>query len=399
MEENGRLYQRNGSDNWYIDWRNPVTGERVRISAKTKNKKAAQRKLDDLNAQALARTSEGTFSQMLALYEDWTTNPRRECAESEGGSYGERYAKRVAMTSRWFRKTLAEKYPLFLDKKVTEIKRIDCNRIREIILKTKGKRRAGQEAFRTFKAYFSQAIRDCLIENNPCQGLPDIRYKEVQRFAIHEDCIKALVNSRLLFFNTESWAYFTVLATTGMRKSEVLALNIDQIQGNDLKIYRALKSERVDDIGLPKCNIVRNIRLSKIALEALGSVKPDRNGRLFPHNSYWSDKQVAQWRVIGKLAYNTEDWEKITCHILRHSLNTALVANGADRFMVAEYFGWKHQDALAMQRRYTHLYTGSMQAIADKIDELVGLNSDKHLTFVNQKVYTFFARVVRLLIC
>lgn len=375
-KSDGRLFQREKGGIWYIDYRDPVTGKRIRKTTGTRNRRMAEQELERFSDLALSATENATFLQVLKLYSDPATNPRRQECEIEGAHYGMRYAKRVATTAKWFITLFEQSYPAILKVLVKDITRKECKKMREILVKRTGRTRGSQERFRILKTFFSQLYREGSIDNDPCRGLTDIKYEEKERFAIPEGSIARMIAARDMFFNDESWAFFTILATTGMRKGEVLALSKKQIMGKDLMIDAALKSDNKDDIGKPKCEKKRVIRLSNLTLEALSVLKPDRSGRLLHHSKYWAEKQVAAWKVIGKMIDPTTPWEKVTPHILRHSFNTLMVVNGLDRFIIAEYLGWTRQaDVIAMQRRYTHIITGTMQEIADKVDEIFGLNN------------------------
>lgn len=381
--EHGRLYQREGSDYWYIDFKDPVTGKRERFSTKTVILNEAREILRKLEYSAAGRTSDCTFGQALSQYRDPKTNPRKKEALTEGRSYGTRYTKKVAWMAGWIFNFLSEEYPSILDKRLADIKRADIRRIRDMIIREKGLSRNAQEKMRFIKAIFSNALSLDLIETNPCLGIHDIRYDEQQREAVPEDALAKVIASRSLFFDQECWAFFTILSTTGMRRSECMALNIEQIDGKDLKIDRAFKDDDMNEIGLPKWNFVRNIRLADIALTAMKVLKPDRDGRLLNRSKHWINKQIEQWKVVGKLVAPEVDWQKVTPHALRHSLNTNLIVNGCNPVIVSEYLSWEHQSITAIQKRYTHIYASNTAEIARKIDELyVVENEDKPLTLL-----------------
>ncbi len=88
-----------------------------------------------------------------------------------------------------------------------------------------------------------------------------------------------------------------------------------------------------------------------------------------------------QWiRAIGVHASLVEGikmpdaWQKITPHMLRHSLNTMLRVAGLPDVLVAEYMSWEHQ-VNAVQQGYTHIYSTNLRPVAKKIDVLLGYDA------------------------
>ena len=65
-----------------------------------------------------------------------------------------------------------------------------------------------------------------------------------------------------------------------------------------------------------------------------------------------------------------------TAHILRHSLNTNLLANDVSPVMTAYYLAWQHQALIDMQQRYTHLQAMKLKSVADNIDIMFPIPED-----------------------
>lgn len=366
------LYYREQSKAWMMVLYDPDTGRRIRKSTKTSDyEKALQiyrRAVKDLEAGTEALTLGG----VLDLYSKPETNPRYKIAQIEGTLYGLEHAKSVAGRAKKMKSLLALKAPAYLKKDVRDVMKLDIKNIRQIIIDTWGQRRKSQEAFADFKTMLSQCEQDGYIEISPAKDIRDIPYKAKQKPSFPAEEINKVLALRDFCPNREKWAFFALIATTGMRMSEALALSESQIYKGTLTIDAALKSNNADDIGLPKYDLVRIIPLSHATLEVLSMVKPDKDGRYFHHNRNWGTKAVGEVLMIACGAYpeEREIFSEMKSHTLRHSMNTNLLASGLPPLLVAEYLSWNHQCILDMQQRYTHVYAEAMRPVADRIDEL-----------------------------
>ena len=365
-----KVYKRGDSPVYYLDYTDPLTGKRIRRSSGKSSKEEAERELTIALGTTATNIKSYTLSQIMVLYENPETNPRKKQARMDGTTYGDAYAKSFAMRVKRLRKFMQVNCPRFLELRVSRLKRTDLKTIKEILVDKLGQKRSSQQYFQAIKIMISQCVEDGIIEVSVGAGLKDIHYEEKRRYAIAPEIIRSIINARDSFPSDEEWAFFTVLATTGMRASEVLALASFQIANGVLTVNRALKSHNKDDIGLPKWNITRVIPLSSLTQEALEAITPDEYGRYFHHNRCWAVSAFN--RIQGMISILSPDTKKITAHILRHSLNSNLLALGLSPVLVAEYLSWSHQNMLDIQERYTHILAKHMLPIADAIDSLYG---------------------------
>lgn len=178
-----------------------------------------------------------------------------------------------------------------------------------------------------------------------------------------------MISHRELWPDHLMWAFFSLLATTGMRRSEALALTRDQLYEGVLTIDRAFKD--IDgELGLPKWDLMRVIPLSNVTLEILDSIE-GKDKRYFPKGQSWVNDVIYTARIVGLTLYPlNKDLSKLTAHSLRHSCHSNLLANGASVVLAAEYLSWGHQELADIQQRYTHIYCKKLQPIADLIDDL-----------------------------
>lgn len=363
------VFKTKNSPYWYIDITHPITGQRHRYSTKTTDYNEALQILEDEKARLNGLLSDAKLKDLLRLYEDPETNPRYKQAQVEGRNYGKSYARHVATYARQIDELLKEKAPRLLTKMVCNITKLDVKTIREIIAAEWGQTRKSQTNFRTLRAMFSQASEDAIIMTSPFNGIKDIHYKSKQTNAYTEDILREMIIHQELWPDHLMWAYFSLLATTGMRRSEALALTRGQLYEGVLTIDRAFKD--VDgEIGLPKWNLTRVIPLSNLTLSILDSIEGD-DERYFPRSQNWVNDVIYTARAVGLSLFPlNKDISKLTAHSLRHSCHSNLLANGASIVLAAEYLSWGHQELLEIQQRYTHIYCEKLQPIADLIDEI-----------------------------
>ncbi len=373
---NKKLFKRAGAapehDFWYMYLRDPSTGKLIRKSTYTFDEKEAleiwqreKEKLDALSTNAKLDT-------ILSLYTKPETNPRYKSAKLEGGHYGMEHAKQVARECRNMHALFSRNCPAIMKMKISDIKTMQFKILKQTLIKEYGNRRVTALMFMTLKSVFSQAHEDGITEINVTTGISNIHYKANVRAAVDEKLIGEIIALKDSFAYIVDWAFFTVLATTGMRRSEVLALSSEQIKDGVLTLDRALKSMGKDDIGLPKWDIVRVIPLSKITQYALSCITPDKDGRYFHYNRYWADESFRRIRctAVAALQESSETIMKITPHVLRHSLNTNLLAAEVSPVLTAYYLAWEHQTLIDMQERYTHLQAMKLSAVSSGIDAM-----------------------------
>ncbi len=319
-----------------------------------------------------------TFRDELHRYQSIETNPKYKDAQIDGSHYSRRYAQTVSYKAKKLEQICLKYCPETLMLKLDEFTRRDIKKLTEAIVKAEGHCRTAQICQQVLKGIFSTAVQDGILQISPAQGQKTIRYDQKSRYAIPNEWIAWIISQPELFIDHEAWAFFSLAATTGMRRSEILALSTEQIKGDILTINRNLLGTSKDsEIGLPKCGIVRTIPLSKLTQDILKSLQPNINGRYFYHSSAWVQKVFDSLKATlnGVDKKHEEYWHDLTPHILRHSFNTNLLVSGVNVNLIAEYLGWKHQGSLLdMQHRYTHFITRHLVPVASKVDEIYKFN-------------------------
>jgi integrase len=377
-----KLYKRNGGDVWYFKYTD-TGGKRCQRSTGCTDRREALRfqkrflELSGRNRAVFAANK--SFRDVARLYLDPQTNPRMKEALIAEHRYSMEHALNVARYTRYMISVCDEHLPGILDKPIAELTKLDVKAISAAISAVYGKCRTAQHVFSACKMILNQAATDDLMLVSPGTNIPNIGYKEKTMTSIHEQDIAWMLGRQDLFPSLHYWVYITVLATTGMRRGEAIAVSTGRIIGGMLTIDQQIKANS-QDISDPKWGLVRTIPLAKITLDALARVQPDEKGFYFPLTRNWVTSQLGLLKASLKAADpgRAAIWGKLTPHVLRRSLNTNLLLNnGSLALLVAEYLSWHHQNQALdpiepMQRRYFEAVSTDLRPVADAIDKLFG---------------------------
>ena len=315
-----------------------------------------------------------TFRDELRLYQSVETNPKYKAAQIDGSKYSRRYAQTVSYKAKKLEEICLNACPELFMLKLDEFTRRDIKRLTEAIVASMGHCRTAQLCQQVLKGLFSEALQDGIIQVSPTLGQKNIKYDQKPRYAVPNEWLAWVISNPDLFMSKEAWAFFSIAATTGMRRSEILAMSVEQLKCDVLTINRNLLGTGKDsEIGLPKWGIVRTIPLSEITCQVIREIKPNINGRYFYRSSAWVQRVFDNLKATlnGLDREHRELWAELTPHVLRHSLNTNLIVSGLNDNLIAEYLGWKHQGSLLdMQHRYTHFITKHLRPVSTKVGEL-----------------------------
>ena len=148
--------------------------------------------------------------------------------------------------------------------------------------------------------------------------------------------------------------------STGIRLSELVALNVNDLDPNE-------GVARVQGKG-------RKERIVPIGAKALGAIEAYLAA--VPHRDYHEDRRPlflsragrrlssrSVARVVAKAAARMAGPRRVTPHALRHSFATHLLDGGADLRAIQEMLGHAR---LSTTQRYTHLTTGRLAEVYDQ---------------------------------
>lgn len=396
------MFQQNGGY-WYFRYTD-ADGNRKTYATGTKDKEIALEVQANFSPKFHKVEQPKTLVQLMGLFMDAETNPSYIDAKITGNSYGFRHSQEVARNMRDLLMVLKGNNR-YWDTRLSKLSRFDCKQIMLMVHSRWGNTEKAKSTFAQFKVVLNYAATEGWMQSSPAIGMPDIKAEsdsEVIPMTVGD--IRTIIESPSLFrFYTEpcnektrreregipemDHAVFTLMALTGMRRSEVGALTVGQIQASVYKgrsfhvllIDRAYKDDRWATTGLPKWDICRAIPLPAMAYEA---IKPYLRGKSEGDLVFTGLKKCRMRTMFLRLKHNAvvdgvqfedqEAFDMLSCHKLRHALNTNLLTETTvDSLRVAEYMSWEHQDELKkVQRRYTHMVASRLLPVADAIDEL-----------------------------
>ncbi len=154
-------------------------------------------------------------------------------------------------------------------------------------------------------------------------------------------------------------AMFELLYATGIRVSELVSLNLDQVHIDNgfIRCFGKGEKERIVPMGDIAVRYLREYLArgrSKLIRENTPSFFVNQRGRRLTRQGFW--------KIIKKYARQAGITKDVTPHTLRHSFATHLLENGADIRSVQAMLG--HAD-ISTTQIYTHLTKNKLKEIYD----------------------------------
>lgn len=214
----------------------------------------------------------------------------------------------------------------------------------------------------TLRSFYKFLVKRNKIASNPVMAVRTPKQeKKLPKFLEYED-IKRLLDTP----PQDSWlgvrdrAMLETMYSTGMRVSELVALNIDDIDflGEVIHIRGKGKKERVTPIGSSALQSIQNYIEFKNK-RAQGN--PEFEAKVLfvnKHGGRLSTRSVR--RKMDKYLIMAGLDPAVSPHTLRHSFATHMLNNGADLRSVQELLG--HQ-SLSTTQVYTHLTTKKLKEV------------------------------------
>ncbi len=217
----------------------------------------------------------------------------------------------------------------------------------------------------TLTKALKQAVGWKLVPLNVCESVTLPRLEKMEVRPLDAGQMGALLGAAR---GTGLYALWVVMATTGLRVGEALALSWDDVD-LDARRLRVSKTLYRGVVGHPKTsNGRRTIKLCGIAVEALEG--HSRRGDFVFCNGSGGPINVNNLRY--------RDWKKLLAiaglpprtrlHDLRHSAATLLLSRGVPVKVVSEM--WGHHDVAFTLRVYGHVLPDMQDRAADAMDTL-----------------------------
>lgn len=220
--------------------------------------------------------------------------------------------------------------------------------------KTLARITASVRGFHQFALREKYAVKDPTIVLEPPKferRLPDVlTIDEVDAFLNAPDTSKVT--------GKRDQAMLELLYATGMRVSELINLNVDDVNTimGFVKVTGKGNKERIVPIGERMIKMmddyIAHTRYKMIKKEITDSLFLNFHGRRMTRQGFW--------KIMKQVQLEAGITKKLTPHTLRHSFATHLLENGADLRAVQEMLG--HADISSTQL-YTHIDTKQIREV------------------------------------
>jgi len=213
----------------------------------------------------------------------------------------------------------------------------------------------------SIKSYCKFMVKKGLLKDSPCSEITMAKLpKHLPQYLEIDELIKVIESPDL---STEQGirdrAVMEVLYSGGLRVSELVGLNLEDINFSDMtmRVFGKGSKERIANIG--------HIAMEQLNLYLEHSKElrlKTRDKALFLNlkGTRLSDRSVRD--IVHKYCASTDASQNLSPHGFRHSFATHLLDNGADLRSVQELLGHKR---ISTTQVYTHLTKAKLQKIYD----------------------------------
>lgn len=204
----------------------------------------------------------------------------------------------------------------------------------------------------SIKTYFRFLGREGYLDSNPVDNLdsPKVQRKLPDVLTI-EEVDKLLSRPNVVLpLGLRDKAMFELMYATGLRVSELINLDVDDINltAGFIRCFGKGRKERIVPIGRTASYWVeRYISHSRQVM-----LKGHVNRVLFVNANGNKLTRQGFWKILNRYVEESGIAKEVTPHTLRHSFATHLLENGADLRAVQEMLG--HSD-IGTTQIYTHL--------------------------------------------
>jgi integrase/recombinase XerC len=216
----------------------------------------------------------------------------------------------------------------------------------------------------TIRSFYKFLLKKGHVTQNPLLEIQTPKVdKRLPHFLAVEE-VEKLLNAPqgTTFQSIRDRAILEVLYSTGLRVSELTALNVSDIDttGEIIKARGKGRRERIMPIGRVALEAVRKYIEIRSTVPRINESDPDA---LFLNRfgDRLSSRSIR--KILDKYIRLTGLNEKTSPHTLRHSFATHLLNRGANLRMVQELLGHKH---LSTTQIYTHVTTQAMKTAFDE---------------------------------
>ncbi len=215
----------------------------------------------------------------------------------------------------------------------------------------------------SIRAFYNFLLQERIVDHDPAIYVhsPKIARKLPHVLTMDEVSSLLVMPDPSTEMGLRDKAMFEVLYATGIRVSELISLNVSDVNlsASFLRCLGKGSKERIIPLGRFARQAV--VAYTQAARYSLLQDKEDK--ALFVNHLGKRLTRQGFWKIIKKYAKMAGIKQDITPHTLRHSFATHLLENGADLRAVQEMLG--HAD-ISTTQIYTHVTTTRLKDVYDK---------------------------------
>jgi len=250
-----------------------------------------------------------------------------------------------------------------------DIEKTDRMAIRKYLssLHRKNKKSSIARKISTLRSFFRYLTKEQVIASNPARSVSTPKVEKTLPTTLTVDEAFRLMESPRSIPEKSSQmskenrsrdrAILELLYSSGLRVSELVGLNLDQLN-SDLGIVRVMgkgRRERIVPVG------IKALEALKVYLEERGASRGEDPIFVNSFGERLTTRSVG--RLIKKYTRHSGIFRKVSPHSLRHTFATHLLDAGADIREIQEMLG---HASLSTTQKYTHVSMGRLMEVYDK---------------------------------
>lgn len=203
--------------------------------------------------------------------------------------------------------------------------------------------------FLFLKIFFNWLVDEEKIDKSPLAKVKNLKANEINRAFFSEEEIKKFFEHCK---SNEEFAMFGIYFTTGLRRSELINIKLDQLDGYTIHNV------------IVKRGKTRDVYIPDDILGYLAKYLRQRNKK-YPDNEYlfvsnWGRKFSGEGirykfnSILERAGFSKERIEELHVHSTRHTFATNLLSKGENMKIAQESLG--HSDIQTTQKIYAHIH-------------------------------------------